>query len=425
MLDAVVNALLTLTLTLSLSLSLSLSLTLTLTSPEELLQRIHDMLTAHSGGSSRALDFILYLVKHWEDEDYCGKDPQRVLNLRIPVVQTQLGPACINDCYLSRTPFDLPVVEPAWVECASYMGVANHPSMDILTRALEKTAFCSHQIAQERFVYMSDRIGDLTSSQQARIKTMEIVPANNQLYPPSVLHLLSPTTSFSRLVPCVQFCSKANTFLEHVGASTAQPSPLVCAEALLKNPQSAREILETCGRHAYLELLLHICKTEMPSGIICEWQQQSLLLADGTNLKLYSPEEVYIPDSDCFKHMFNPILGPGPPELPADDARILSDLYITLGSMRLSKAVKQEMCHCASMTSSEQTSRLSSLIRARCHLLLWHIDVKPNAHDLLRNIIVKEAPTVNVQYTFGMQKCIRAAKAYSYITAEGTMELVL
>ncbi|KAI0252773.1 hypothetical protein BJV78DRAFT_1198868 [Lactifluus subvellereus] len=283
-----------------------------------------------------------------------------------------------------------PVVDPLLHDgTASKLKLQSHPPTSELVTLLERSPPGDEATARQWFEVLSGR--EFSQAQLRKLSETSFVPvksAGNK----GVIQRLQPIQCYfagiggaehhSKLFSFVDFGTRANTFLAACGTKQ-EPSVEEIAQILLANPRQFYELAN--GRENYiLELRnLAVNKRHLTKGTIIRMKRSNVLLGsrrvkrsggkasnegdeDDWDFQddLLQPDKVAIADDTNAYQLFGDRIFCAPQE------DILEELYIFLGSPRLSSLVREDYRTSDEISSSRTGAEIRHLILERLPLFL-------------------------------------------------------
>ncbi|KAH9485292.1 hypothetical protein JR316_0002200 [Psilocybe cubensis] len=338
---------------------------------------------------------LRYLIDNLETR-YRDYDPQNYVNIRfIPALKGSepcLG--TIQEVFSAQwAAVGFLVLHPSYQSYASKLKIQDHPPASQLMALLRSKPPGTDQEARELFRLLAGRVNDFKNSDLVTLSTTSFVPITGgknvsdstvRWLPPSQCYLSSEgRESFhSKLFVFIDFGTAANAFLTACG-TRSQPSVEEVAKILLNSP---REFYELSGGPVnFLSELrnLAVNAKAITPGTILRMKRSPILLCQQRQLKrqvktsddwdeddwdmrydLKKPSEIIVADDTHAYQSFGESLYTAPQE------DIIEAFYCQLGSMKLSKVVKEEYKTTVELHNSKTATEVRALILERLPLFL-------------------------------------------------------
>ncbi|CDZ96200.1 Transcription factor Opi1 [Phaffia rhodozyma] len=275
------------------------------------------------------------------------------------------------------------------------------PKASALVDALISKAPQNVTHAQEIFEYLASRLSTFDHVSLKRLNTVPFIPAHktgsiklhrsNEVY--FVNHDASSSSMYKALFVYVDFGAKGNTFLRAIGVQ-AEPSPTEVAKMVIKDP---RVVLDLAGTpELYLDVLRNLSISNLPNSVLRSMGENQVLLGF-KRVKLASkaeddeeyeniwtlayPREIMILDDPVIHLIFQESI------LAAPEEPALEEFYLKLGSMKLSRQVKEDYSATGAVNSQSKLAyQTNHLILERLPIYL-HEKQHPITTETLRNSI--------------------------------------
>ncbi|KAH9039973.1 hypothetical protein EDB84DRAFT_1476646 [Lactarius hengduanensis] len=285
-----------------------------------------------------------------------------------------------------------PVVDPLLpAGAASKLKLNNHPPTSEIVTLLERSPPRDEATARQWFEVLSGRVPDFSPNELRKLSETAFVPAKSsggkgmiQRLPPIQCYFAGTGGAelHSKLFSFVDFGPRGNVFLAACG-TRQEPSVEEIAQILLANPRQFYELAN--GRENYLFELrnLAVNKRLLGKGTVVRMKRSNVLLGsrrvkrsgakfsnegdeDDWDLldDLLQPNKVAVADDTNAYQLFGDRVFCAPQE------DILEELYLFLGSPRLSSLVREDYKTSVEIPSSRVGFEIRHLILERLPLFL-------------------------------------------------------
>ncbi|KAF9484470.1 hypothetical protein BDN70DRAFT_910674 [Pholiota conissans] len=285
------------------------------------------------------------------------------------------------------------ILEPTYQIHSSKLKVKDHPSASQLMYLLQTKPPPSKGEATDLFRLLAGRVNDFKNADLQRLSNLSFVPIEAEKgsagpiirwLPPSQCYLAGQggAAFHSKLFIFVDFGASANAFLTACG-TRSQPSVEEVAKILLNNPAQFYELAQ--GPVNFLAELRNLAVNikSISSGTMLRMKRAPILLglqrkpkkqtksADDWDedewditYELKKASEIIIADDTHSYQAFGDSLFTAPQE------DIIEAFYISLGSLRLSKVVREDYQMTGELHDSKTASETRALILERLPLFL-------------------------------------------------------
>ncbi|GBB83189.1 hypothetical protein RclHR1_00010071 [Rhizophagus clarus] len=285
---------------------------------------------------------------------------------------------------------------------AEKFGVHQHPNHEMLVKRLIENPPQDKNEAMGVFEYLSSQQGNFTDSDWDNLKNFEFIPIQNESQSNEINYkLIKPRDCFfkfdeslNEFFPCVDFGTKANTFLAKCGVND-EPSSADFARLLLSSSHKLWNLYKNDIKKYLEKIKINENLDNITSGKMKDDDKLIAIKVDPNNkgknnYSLASIKEIYINDEEVYQRALNPLVAP----------KNLESLYKKLGCKSLYMSVKNSVVPYGTIQKTKYSQQLQRIIRERAGLFYLNYSEKEirNDKEWLKKLKVREIEYMETRY---------------------------